>query len=70
LRNGFIEIKMVEMNEINEDGKMESKREELKNIRRIVIKVGTSTIAHPSGLINLYRMEHLARMLSDLKNRG
>lgn len=70
LRNGFIEIKMVEMNEINEDSKMESKREELKNIRRIVIKVGTSTIAHPSGLINLYRMEHLARMLSDLKNRG
>ncbi len=70
LLNGFSESKMVETKEINEDGKMEKKREELKNIKRIVIKVGTSTIAHPSGLINLYRMEHLARMLSDLKNRG
>lgn len=45
-------------------------REELKGIKRVVIKVGTSTIAHESGLINIYRMEHLARMLSDIKNRG
>ncbi|WP_312654510.1 glutamate 5-kinase [Proteiniclasticum sp.] len=45
-------------------------REELRGIKRVVIKVGTSTIAHESGLINIYRMEHLARMLSDIKNRG
>lgn len=49
---------------------MEKIREELKNVKRIVIKVGTSTIAHSSGLINIYRMEHLSRMLSDIKNRG
>lgn len=49
---------------------MDREREELKNINRVVIKVGTSTIAHSKGLINIYRMEHLARMLSDIKNRG
>jgi len=49
---------------------MDREREELKKVRRVVIKVGTSTIAHSKGLINIYRMEHLARMLSDIKNRG
>lgn len=49
---------------------MDMIREELKNVKRIVIKVGTTTIAHSSGLINIYRMEHLARMLSDIRNRG
>ncbi len=49
---------------------MEQKREELKNVKRIVIKVGTSTVAHGNGLINISQMEHLARKLSDLNNRG
>ena len=37
---------------------------------RMVVKVGTSTLAHPTGLINLRRVEALCRVLSDLKNAG
>ena len=37
---------------------------------RIVVKVGTSTLAHPTGLTNLRRVEELCRVLSDLKNAG
>jgi glutamate 5-kinase len=37
---------------------------------RIVIKVGTSTLAYPTGLLNIRRVEELCRVLSDLKNAG
>ena len=37
---------------------------------RIVVKVGTSTLAHPTGLTNLRRVGELCRVLSDLKNAG
>lgn len=37
---------------------------------RLVVKVGTSTLLHPSGQINLAALEHLARVLSDLCNMG
>lgn len=37
---------------------------------RIVIKLGTSTLAYHTGLINLRRMEKLCRVISDLKNAG
>ena len=37
---------------------------------RVVIKVGTSSLAYPSGLINIRRVEQMCRTLSDLKNRG
>lgn len=37
---------------------------------RIVVKVGTSTIAHSTGLLNIRRVEELCRTLSDLKNAG
>ena len=37
---------------------------------RIVVKVGTSTLAHPTGLLNIRRVENLCRVLSDLKNAG
>lgn len=37
---------------------------------RIVVKVGTSTLAHPSGLINIRRVEDLCKVMSDLKNAG
>lgn len=37
---------------------------------RIVVKVGTSTLAHPSGLINIRRVEELCKIMSDLKNAG
>ena len=50
---------------------MSNAREKLKSARRIVIKVGTSTLAHAeSGKLNLYRIEHLVRELADLHNAG
>ena len=37
---------------------------------RVTIKVGMSTLAHPSGLLNIRRVEALCRVMSDLKNAG
>ena len=37
---------------------------------RIVIKIGTSTITHPTGRLNIRQMEALCKVLSDLKNAG
>ena len=37
---------------------------------RIVIKVGTSTLTHQNGNINLRRIENLCKVISDLKNSG
>jgi len=42
----------------------------LIDAKRIVIKVGTSTLTHPSGLLNIRRIEMLVKVLSDLKNAG
>lgn len=37
---------------------------------RICIKVGTSTLAHASGHLNIRQAERLCKVLSDLKNAG
>ena len=37
---------------------------------RIVVKVGTSTLAHPTGRLNIRHVEELVKVLSDLKNAG
>ena len=37
---------------------------------RIVVKVGTSTLAHPTGHMNIRRVEALCKALSDVKNAG
>ncbi|MBQ8431620.1 MAG: glutamate 5-kinase [Clostridia bacterium] len=37
---------------------------------RVVVKVGTSTLAHSTGCLNIRRVEELCRILSDLKNSG
>ena len=37
---------------------------------RIVVKVGTSTLAHASGRMNIRRVELLCKVLSDVKNAG
>lgn len=39
-----------------------------ENCKRIVVKVGSSTLTHSSGRLNLRRIEALAKTLSDLKN--
>ena len=46
-------------------------REKLKDKQRIVIKVGTSSLIHKAtGNINLFRLEKLVRVLTDLHNSG
>lgn len=42
----------------------------IKTIKRIVIKVGTSTITHSNGLLNLNQMDSLVRQIADLHNQG
>ncbi|MBQ9098833.1 MAG: glutamate 5-kinase [Clostridia bacterium] len=38
--------------------------------RRIVVKIGTSTLTHEEGHLNLRRIEALVKTLSDFKNAG
>ncbi len=46
-------------------------RDTLKDKKRIVVKVGTSTLTHvETGRLNLTRLEILVRELSDLRNQG
>ena len=37
---------------------------------RIVVKIGTSTLAHPTGHLNIRRVELLCKIMSDIKNAG
>ena len=37
---------------------------------RIVIKIGTSTLTHPSGHLNIRRVEALCKTISDIRNAG
>ena len=37
---------------------------------RIVIKIGTSTLAHPTGHLNIRLVEELCKVVSDIKNAG
>jgi len=41
-----------------------------QNKQRIVVKVGTSTLTHNSGALDLWSMEHLVRTLADLQGMG
>lgn len=43
---------------------------DLKQKKRIVIKLGTSTLAHKTGKLNIRRMTNLTRVLADLRNAG
>lgn len=45
-------------------------RETILKKKRIVVKVGTSSLTYDNGKVNFRYMDHLARQLSDLKNRG
>lgn len=42
----------------------------LQAARRIVVKVGTSTLTHSTGKLNINRMEMLVRQLADLRNQN
>ncbi len=49
---------------------MEDARARLQEAGRIVVKVGTSTLAYGPGRLNLLRIEKLVRELADLANQG
>ena len=42
----------------------------IRERKRIVIKVGTSTLTHKTGLLNIRRVEQLVKTLADLHNAG
>lgn len=48
----------------------EASREALQKAKRIVIKVGTSTITYANGKRNFSQIDRLAREISDLQNQG
>ena len=37
---------------------------------KITVKVGTSTLTHKTGRLNIRRVEELCKVLSDVKNAG
>ncbi len=49
---------------------MENTRVELRDSKRIVVKVGTSTLTYDNGKVNFPRIDKLARAISDLVNQG
>lgn len=47
-----------------------NKKSIMKDVRRVVVKVGTSTLAYDTGLLNLGQIDKLVKQLSDLQNSG
>ena len=45
-------------------------RQDVKEAKRIVVKVGTSTLLYKTGKPNLARIEHLVREIANLANQG
>ena len=43
---------------------------DIKHKKRIVIKLGTSTLTHRTGRLNIRRVENLVKVIADLKNAG
>ena len=37
---------------------------------RVVIKIGTSTLTHQGGFVNIRKFDDLCRVISDIKNAG
>jgi glutamate 5-kinase len=42
----------------------------LKKTKRLVVKMGSSTLTYPTGKLNLYQLERLVREVADLKHQG
>lgn len=40
------------------------------NVKRLVVKVGSSTLSHPTGKLNINQIEQLVREVADLQNSG
>lgn len=46
------------------------RKEFLKDVKKVVVKVGTSTLTHDNGLLNYEIIEKLVRQLANLHNKG
>lgn len=47
-----------------------NRKDYLKDIKRIVIKIGTSTLTYSNGLLNLSRIESIVRQISNIHNQN
>lgn len=47
-----------------------NRKKYLKNLKRVVIKLGTSTLTYDNGHLNYARIEKLVREIADINNRG
>lgn len=45
-------------------------REKLKEKKKLVIKIGTSSLTYPNGRLNFHRIERIARVLSSIHKQG
>ena len=45
-------------------------RQTIKEAETIVIKMGTTSVTHANGTLNLKKLDQLARVLTDLENSG
>ncbi len=43
---------------------------DISNIKRVVVKIGTSTLTHQSGLLNLRQIDNIVKTLADIHNSG
>lgn len=46
------------------------RKDYLSNVKRVVIKVGSSSITYNNGLININKLERLCRQIADIHNSG
>lgn len=49
---------------------MERVYQRIKEAKRVVVKIGTSTLTYENGKINIRKFEQIARVLSDINNSG
>ena len=74
IQNGICRETVESSNRTLYGGRKETKmdyREALKDKKRIVIKIGSSSLTHEeTGHLNLEKMERLVRLLTDLRNSG
>lgn len=49
---------------------MMDRKEYFKDVKRVVVKVGTTTLTHSTGLLNIKRIDSIVKQLVDIHNRG
>ena len=47
-----------------------NRKDFFKDTKKVVIKVGTSTLTHENGLLNIDKIEKLVRSISHIQNMG